>query len=127
MAHHEAAGDRGAAAVADHHRGREVQGTQQRRSVVGLLGLLVAVQPSGRGLRDLPGRSSVTTVHSWASVRDLRPSPAAPVPPVMHSSAGPLPRTSWDSLVVSAWISPDLVVVAVMIVLPFWGGAWARR
>ena len=48
-------------------------------------------------------------------------SPASPVPPVM-SSAGPLPRTSWYSLVVPAWISPDVVVVVVMVVLPFWGG-----
>src|SRR5829696_3801206 len=43
------------------------------------------------------------------------------------SSAGPLPRTSWYSLVVPAWISPDVVVVAVMIVLPFWGVCLARR
>jgi hypothetical protein len=48
------------------------------------------------------------------------------VPPVINS-AGPLPRTSWYSLVVPAWISPDLVVVAVMIVLPFWGVCLARR
>jgi hypothetical protein len=48
------------------------------------------------------------------------------VPPVINS-AGPLPRTSWYSLVVPACISPDLVVVAVMIVLPFWGVCLARR
>ena len=60
-------------------------------------------------------------MHSSASVgARFAHSPASPVPPVM-SSAGPLPRTSWYSLVVPAWISPDVVVVAVMIVLPFWG------
>ena len=52
----------------------------------------VAVQPRGRGPRELPRRSYVITVKSPASKSAVREKlPVSPVDPVISSSVGPSP------------------------------------
>lgn len=115
MADDQAADDRSAGAVADHHRGGQAKGAQQRRGVVGLLGD-VGGGPTGRARA--AGEAATVIGHH----RELLGKEGHEVGPLAgvagatgdEQQGGPLPWISWNSLVVPTSISPDAVIMVLL-------------